>query len=284
VNKIRKKLFVDNKVLFVVRWKSTWVPATLIIEGNDVDYPCVEADGTKWYIKRTLGREDRDGIEHVKVRWISTREPSEMLKNAQEAIDLFESRLHCAEGDDVGDVRQRKVLTIWESEFPPGSVLPQSEDDYAASQLWVSSHWPRIRPHRTLDLYPAIYRIHMELAEFRDGTPHRGKSYRCLMKLPQLRPLRWRLEFLKSRRPYKFCRWRRASLFIQATGVQIAHHCTHCLHEDSTPFIECVRTAPDQQSWLNGACANCGTRGNLGCDFHEYHRERPGQCSFSATC
>jgi hypothetical protein len=202
-----------------------------------------------------------------------------MLKNAQEAIDLFESGLHCAEGDCVGHVRQRKVLTIWESEFPPGSVLSQSEDDYAASQRWGSMYWPRIRPHRTLDLYPAIYRIHMELADFQDGTPHRGKSYHCLMKLPRLRSLRWRLEFLKSRKPYKFCRRRRASSFIQATGVQIAHHCTHCLHEDSTPFIECVRTAPDQQSWLNGACANCGTRGNLGCDFHEYHRERPGQCN-----
>jgi hypothetical protein len=91
VKKIRKKLFADNKAVFVVRWKSTWVPATLIIEGTDVDYPCVEADGTKWYIKRTLDRQDRDGIEHVKVRWISTKEPSEMLKNAQECSRSYRS-------------------------------------------------------------------------------------------------------------------------------------------------------------------------------------------------
>lgn len=81
-----------------------------------------------------------------------TKEPVEMLSNAQRAIDIFEADLKLVGVDEVAQVRQRKVLDIAESQFPRGSVLPQSEEDYAASQRWVSSLWPEIRPHRTLDL------------------------------------------------------------------------------------------------------------------------------------
>jgi hypothetical protein len=190
VKRIYKKLLVDQTAVFIVPWKSTWVPAQLIVKGKRVEYPYVDADGTRWYIKRTYGHRHENGIEEVKARWVNTKKPSEMLSNAQEAIDIFEADLQLAGAGELAQVQQRRVLTHRESHFPRGSILPQSEKDYAAAQPWVSSTWPEIRPHKTLDLYPAIYRIHMELADLELKPRHRGKSYRCLMKLPQLRPLR----------------------------------------------------------------------------------------------
>jgi len=268
VKRICRKVLVDQKVVFVVSWKPTWVPEKLIVEGNNVEYPYVDAGGTRWNIKETSDRREKDGIEEVKVWWMTTKEPVEMLSNAQEAIDIFEADLRLAGADEGAQVRQRRILTFAESHFPRGSVLPQSEEHYAASQRWVSSLWPEIRPHRTLDLYPAIYRIHMELGSRRRKRKHGGKSYRCLMELPQLRPLRWSEDFLKSGASLKCCRRKRASLFIQATGTEVVCYCTRCSHGRLTPFLECVQTSPDQQLWLNGACANCGTQGNLCCDHH----------------
>lgn len=279
VKRIRRKLLVNNKVVFVVRWKSTWLPAKLIIHGDDLEYSRVEADGTRWYIKRTLGRREFDGVQQRKVRWMDTQEPQEMLSNAQEAIALFEASLQMAGVDEHAIMRQRKVLTILESKFPHGSVLPQSEEDYATSQRWVASLWPKIRPHRTLDLYPAIYRIHMELAVLKPGRGRCGKSYRCLLKLPQLRPLQWHQDYLDSGKLFACGRRSRASLFIQATGVHDPS-CTRCLGERITPFLGCVRSAPDQQLWLNGACANCGTQDNGDCDYHRRGKGHRSKSSF----
>ena len=268
MERICERVIVDGKVGFDVQWKSFWVAVKLIVNGTNVDYPHVDADGTRWYIKGTSGRRERNGIEEVKVLWEDTSEPLEMLNNAQGAIDAFEADERLAGPDENAKVRQRRILTFQESQFPRGSVLPQNEEDYAASQRWVSWLWPKICPHRTLDLYPAIYRIHMEIASRRRKKRHGGKSYRCLMKLPQLRPLQWSQDFLKSGTLLKCCSRRRASLFIQVTGVQVAQHCTRCSHHNNAPFLECVRTARDQQLWLNGACANCGAQRNDGCDYH----------------
>jgi hypothetical protein len=278
IKRICRKLLVDQKIGFVVSWKSTWVPVKLIVKGNSVEYPYVDADGTRWNIKETFRRRKKNGIEEVKVRWMKTKEPVEMLSNAQEAIDAFEADLRLGGADEIAQVRQRRILTISESRFPRSSVLPQSEEDYAESQRWVSSLWPELRPHKTLDLYPAFYRIHMELANRRRNKRHGGKSYRCLMKLPQVRPLRWSQEFLDSGASLN-CPRKRASIFVQATGVQIVRHCTRCSNHRLAPFIECVRTALDQQRWFNGACANCGTQRNTSCDYHEVFVGRAGVSS-----
>jgi len=276
VERIGVKFLADEKVIYVVHWKSTWVAAKLIVKGNDMECPHVDADGTRWYIKELYSRREMNGIGKVKVMWMDTEEPVEMLSNAQQAIVIFEADLKLAGVDQVAQVRQRRVLTIPESQFPRGSVLPQSEEDYAEAQRWVSTLWPEIRPHARLDLYPAIYKIHMERASRRRNKTHGGKSYRCLMKLPQLRPLRWSDDFLESGALLKCCRRKRASLFIQATGTEVARHCSRCLHGKLTPFVECVQTAPDQQLWLNGACANCGTLRNASCDYHGVFVGRTG--------
>jgi len=278
VKRICRKLRVDQKVVFVVSWKSTWVPAKLIVKGNDSEYPYVDADGTRWYIRESHSFRQRGGIDEVKVRWMTTKEPVEMLSNAQEAINIFEAE-QVAGADEAAQVRQRRVLTFSESHFPRGIVLPQSEEDYAASQRWLSSRWPEIRPHWTLDLYPAFYTINMELDCQVGSKRHGGKSYRWLMKLPQLRKLQWDEEFLKSGASLTCNRRNRASLFIQVTGAQVARKCTRCSHHNLTPFAECVRTAPDQQLWLNGACADCGTQRNVGCDYHGAFADRLGASS-----
>lgn len=270
---IRQKLLIGKTVVYVVRWKSTWVPAKLIVDGNDLDYPYVDADGTKWYIKRTYGRRERDGIEEVRVKWANTKEPPENLSNAREAIAIFEANSKIAGSDEIARVRQRKLITFSESKFPRGSVLPQSENEYHSAQRWLALHWPMIRPHPTVDLYPAFYRVHMELHSLKRGPLNGGMSYRGLMKLPQRTELRWHNDYLHSGRVSRCCSRKRASLFVQATGVLANHPCTRC-QDWPGPFVECVRTAPDQQLWLNGACASCGTRRNSGCDFHQLTKER----------
>lgn len=75
---------------------------------------------------------------------------------------------------------------------------------------------------------------------------------RCLMKLPQLHPLRWSDDFLRSGATLTCCRRKRASLFIQVTGTRVVRHCSRCSHGRLTLFSECVQTALDQQLWLNG--------------------------------
>jgi hypothetical protein len=204
--------------------------------------------------------------------------------DAQEAIALFETNLRMAGSDGAAKIRQRKVPTILESNFPPGSVLPQGEADYATSQRWVASTWPKIRPHRTLYLYPAIYKIHMELAASKRGTIGCGGSYRWLMNLQQLRRLQWHQDYLDPRKLFVCGRRKRMSLFIQVTGVHDLS-CTRCLDERVNPFVGCVRTAPDQLLWLNGACTNCGTQDNGSCDYHRRGKGPNGKSlPYTACC
>ena len=115
------------------------MPVKLIVEGNDAEYSHVDADGTRWYIEETFSRRERNGIEEVNVGWMDTKEPVEMLSNAQQAIDIFEADLRLTGADKIAQVRQRTVLTIPESQFPRDSVLSQSEEDYDEAQRWVSS-------------------------------------------------------------------------------------------------------------------------------------------------
>jgi len=163
VKRVRNKRDVEGRISFSVRWKSTWVPLEAIVMGNGHECSYVEAEGAPWYIRKELQARVNNGVEERKVRWASTREPLENLVNAQEAIANYETAQQQASLDGTSAVRQRRVLTFEESQFPRGMVLPQSDDDYAKSQRWVASTWPIIRPRRTLDLYPAIYRIQMEL-------------------------------------------------------------------------------------------------------------------------
>jgi hypothetical protein len=67
--RIFRKLLVDQKILFVVSRKSTWVPVKLVVEGSNTEYPYVDADGTRWYIKETFA----GGIDNEKrsqVQWL----------------------------------------------------------------------------------------------------------------------------------------------------------------------------------------------------------------------
>ena len=266
----RKKHPVNRQTLFSVRWRSTWVPLEAIVKGADHGCSYVEADGAKWAIRKELKSRFRNSLEERKVRWTSTWEPLENLANAQEAIASFEMREQ--QGlDDAQRVRQRVVLTFDESRFPRGIVRPQDDDDYAASQRWVACTWPMIRPHGTLDLYPAIYRILMELSSLqpRARANYSGKSYRDFMRQPQVRPLQWSENYLKSGRAFRFGRRKRAALFLQVTGeLDISRPCARCLGEKLAPFVGCVRTAANQVSWLGGACANCGTQDSSYCLHH----------------
>lgn len=266
----RKKHPVNGQTLFSVRWRSTWVPLHAIIKDDDHDCSYVEADGAKWPIRKELGSRIRNGLEERKVRWTSTWEPLENLTNAQEAIASFE--ITEQQGlDDEQSVRQRVVLTFDESRFPPGIVRHQNDEDYAASQRWVACTWPRIRPHRTLDLYPAIYRIQTELSALkpRAKANYRRKSYRDFMRRPQVRPLQWSENFIKSGKSFRFGRKKRAALFLQVTGESnINRPCARCLGEKLAPFVGCVRTAANQVSWLGDACANCGTQDSSYCLHH----------------
>jgi hypothetical protein len=270
VKRIRNKYVINGVILFSVRWKSTWVPLEAIIHGNDHECSYVEADGAKWYIRKELDSRVKNGVQERKVQWPSTREPLENLANAQEAISTFEMTRQ--QGlDDEQKVRRRTVLTFEESKFPRGIVRPQSERDYAASQRWVACTWPRIRPHSTLDLYPAIYRIQMELIALKPTVRanHQGKSYLDFMRQPQVRSLQWREEYIQSGRSFRFSRRTRAALFLQVTGeLDTDGRCTRCLGEKLAPFLGCVRTAASQQSWLGGACANCGTQDSSFCLHH----------------
>jgi hypothetical protein len=270
VKRIRNKYVINGVILFSVRWKSTWVPLEAIIHGSDHECSYVKADGSKWYIRKELDSRARNGVQERKVQWPSTREPLENLANAQEAISTFEMTRQ--QGlDDEQRVRQRTVLTFEESKFPRDIVRPQSERDYAVSQRWVACTWPRIRPHSTLDLYPAIYRIQMELIALKPTAKanHQGKSYRDFMLQPQVRSLQWREEYIQSGRSFRFSRRTRAALFLQVTGeLDTDGPCTRCLGEKLAPFLGCVRTAASQQSWLGGACANCGTQDSSFCLHH----------------
>lgn len=277
VKYIRGKRLVNNKVEYLVRWRSTWIAAKFVHRGSDDEHLLVKANEAKWHIKKTLGRRERDGVRQVKVRWADTHEPARLLSNAREAIQRFEAKQQKIRNYDGEYVRQRRILTIADSKFPTGSVLPQTEEDYAASQDWIASLWPKILPHETLDLYPAIYRIHMELIELNRGASRGVKSYRCLMKLPQLRPLRWNTDFLDSGKLFNCGKRRRASLFIQVTGALTTPHCKRCLGEKLTPFVGCVKSHPHDQLWLNGACANCGTQDNGNCDYHGLHHGQRGK-------
>jgi hypothetical protein len=266
----RKKPAVNGQTLFFVRWRSTWVPLEAIVKGIGDECSYVEADGATWSIRKELKSRIRNGLEERKVRWASTWEPLENLANAQEAIASFEMTER--QGlDDAQRVRQRVVLTFDESRFPPGIVRHQNDEDYAASQRCVACTWPMIRLHRTLDLYPAIYRIQMELSALkpRAKANYRGKSFRDFMRQPQIRPLQWSEDSLKSGRPFHFNRRKRAALFLQVTGeLDINRPCSRCLGEKLAPFVGCVRTTANQVSWLGGACANCGTQDSSYCLHH----------------
>lgn len=275
VKHIRRKDVVEGRTLLSVRWRSSWVPLDAIIKGDDEDCAFVEADGAKCYIRKQLDIRTRNGLQERKVRWTSTWEPLENLNNAQEAIADFEATEHQATLDVEHRVRQRRVLTFEESKFPRGIVRLQSKHDYAASQRWVACTWPMIRPHSTLDLYPAIYRIQMELSAV---ATHGGKSYRSLMRRPQVRPLLWSKEFIEAGKPFPFNRRTRAALFLQATGeLDTRNPCTRCLGEKRAPFVGCVRNHTGQQSWLGGACANCGTQDNSTCTHHNKGLLRRGK-------
>lgn len=268
VKRIRDRKPVNGVILFSVRWKSTWVPLEAIIHGSEHECSYVEADGTKWYIRKELEIRVNDGVQERKVQWASTWEPLENMANAQEAISTFEVTRQ--QGlDDERRVQQRTVLTIAESNFPRGIVRSQSEHDYAASQRWVARTWPMIRPNCTLDLYPAIYRIQMELSVLRRRNIHGGKSYRSLMRRPQVRQLLWSRAYIESGKSFHFNRRTRAALFLQVTGdLDTNSPCERCLGEKLAPFVGCVRTLAGQESWLGDACTNCGTQDSSTCPHH----------------
>ena len=272
VKRVHNRRADDGRVSFSVRWKSTWVPLQAIVKGNDDERSYVKADGAPWYIHREMESRVTNGLAERRVRWASTREPLEHLVNAQEAIANYETTKQQASLDDTQTVRQRRLLTFEESRFPRGVIRPQSDEDYAESQRWVAHTWPRIRPHPTLDLYPAIYQIQMELASLkpRAKVNHRGKSYRNFMRQPQVRALQWSENYTKSGKYFSFGRRSRAALFLQVTGeLDTNAHCTRCLGEKLAPFVGCVRTRGEQQSWLGGACANCGTQDYSYCCHHK---------------
>ena len=271
VKRIFNKYIVKGKILFSVRWKSTWVPLEAIVQGEGHECSYVGADLATWVIRKQLGSRIKNGMEERKVRWASTREPLENLVNAQQAIANYETTKQQTGRDDMQTVRQRSILTFEGSHFPRGTVRFQSDDDYAKAQRWVASTWPMIRPHRTLDLYPAIYRIQMELSKMKPKAKanHGGKSYRNLMQQPQVRPLKWSEMYIESGKTFHFSRRTRAAIFLQVTGeVESDDPCTRCLGEKLAPFVGCVRTRAGQESWLGGAYANCGTQDYSYCLHH----------------
>lgn len=238
----------------------------------------VKINGKPWQIDRQLKQRVRNNVEECKVLWHHvTLEPIQHLANAQRAIADFEG-YNFSSLEKVDRIRRRKVLTMGESRFPINSVLWQSDQDYATAQKHVAFTWPHFHPHPSIDLYPAIYRIQMELDEDTLDLDPGRKSYRRLMERPQIRPLEWSSDYVDLAKPYSFISRKRNAILIQATGEEHPEgKCERCLGDAFAPFKSCICFAPDSNSWFNGACANCGSHDNGRCQFYRLKDQFSGE-------
>ncbi|KAM0721575.1 hypothetical protein Q7P37_002500 [Cladosporium fusiforme] len=266
----------EGDVEYSVQWKQSWVPFDSVLEGSE-GKRCVAAQSRYWEITGQLEERTQDGIRQCKIQWDNTWEPVENLKNAEEEVAAFEAGRAKRRGFAEGRVPERRVLTIAESNFPPGRLLPQSEEDYAEAQRHVARYWPEIHPYRSLDLYPAIYCILVEMLGGTLDAIHGGKSIRSLLNCQQVRPLTWREEYVRSGRTYTCTRRRRSALILQVVGVESDHNCCErcSVGGDLVAFfVECVHLSPTEGVWFGGACTNCAIQDSIECAHHKRRRSK----------
>lgn len=271
IAQIVKKQLRQGEIKYRIRWEPSWVASDSVFEGNE-GRCCVAVQRKFWEVVETLEERIHNGAKEYKVQWKNTWEPARNIDSSEGVkVAAFEAdqtdRRRCRDEK----LKQRRILTISESDFSSGQVLPQSEEDYAAAQRHVALHWPEIKPHESLDLYPAIFQIQKELLGGKLQAHHRKKSYLTLLASPQVRPLRWRKDYVNSGRTYYFSACRRNALIFQAVGIQNEHDCcSRCTSEEGrvVPFVECVHSSLTQTSWFEGACTNCAIQGRHACEHY----------------
>lgn len=267
---VRKQLRQgENK--YRIRWEPSWVASDSVFEGNE-GRCCVAVQGKFWEVVETLEERIHNGVKECRVQWKDTWEPAKNIDSSEGVkVAAFEADQTDRRRCRVEQVRKRRILTISESDFSSGQVLPQSEADYAAAQRHVALHWPEIKPHRSLDLYPAIFTIQKELLGGKLQARQTRKSWLALLVSPQIRPLRWRKDYIHSGKMYYFSGSRRNALIFQAVSIQNEHNCcSRCTGEEGlvVPFAECVRSGLTQTSWFEGACTNCAIQGRHRCEHY----------------
>lgn len=271
IAQIVKKQLRQGEIKYRIRWEPSWVAFDSVFEGNE-GRCCVAAQRKFWGVVETLEERIHNGVKECKVQWKNTWEPARNVDSSEGVkVAAFEADQTDRRRCRVEKLRQRRILTISESKFPSGRVLPQSDDDYAAAQQHVALYWPEIKPHESLDLYPAILQIQNELLDGRLQARRKRKTWLALLVRPQIRPLRWREEYIKSGRTYNFSRSRRNALILQAVGMQNEHDCcSRCTGEEGRVvlFAECVRSGITQTSWFEDACTNCAIQGRHRCEHY----------------
>lgn len=271
ISRIVNKQKRHGELKYRIRWEPSWVNIDNVHEGNE-GRQCVAVQHKYWNIVEKLRERVRNGVKQCKVRWEDTWEPQTNINPSDEdKVAVFEARRLDRRRSRAQTIRQRRILTIAESNFPRDRVLPQSEEDYAAAQRHVASSWPEIKPHGLLDLYPAIYQIQVELLGGNLKASHGGKTYLSLLNRPQVRKLRWREEYVKSGRTYKYSRCRRNALILQVVGIQDDHdRCSRCSGEEDlvVPFEECIRSGHTQTSWFENSCTNCAIQRGKDCTHY----------------
>lgn len=262
-----------------IRWEPSWVRFDAVHEGNEGKYVVIH-DGKFWEAEK-LEEKVRGGVDGWRVQWKSTWEPLGNINPSEDdKVAAFEAGWAKRSRSRLSRIRYRQILTIAQSNFPEGRLLPQSDEDYAAAQQHVAKYWPEIRPHATLDLYPAIYCIQLELLGGEVKAKHGGKSFHSLLSRRQVRPLVWRTEYVDSGRTYTFRRRRRSALIIQVTGLQSDHdRCLRCSGDDDlvVPFVECVRSEHSQGTWHGDSCPNCAIQNSSDC-LHYTGAGTQGEC------
>jgi hypothetical protein len=251
---------IDGDTYYVVAWKSSWVPSNLIKTSEDGQERCIEIDGKDWRVAGITKTKVKKNIHKVLVRWVdTTMEPIKRLRRALPAIREFEQmpRLN------------RRVVSFDESLIDQTKIINQSDEVFREAQVHLAKKWPWIEPRNDIDLMPALRQIFQEQFPRRDDEPASRKTHQRLIDQPQLRRLCWNEEYLLAGRYYECTLPKRNALLLQVVAQGVDDGCCERCVSDIAPFKECARDTAEDNPWLNGACANCGTaEANSTCCHH----------------
>ena len=269
VRKIIGRESIDGDTYYIVSWRSSWVPSDLIMTSEDGQERYIKIDDRNWRIAGTIKRRVKKGIPKELVRWVDdTMEPVRRLRRALSAIEEFERK----------PLLNRRVVSFDEALIDQTKISPQSEEDFQKAQVYIAEKWPWIEPRNEIDLTPAFRQITLELSQRRDDDGATRKTYQRLINQPQLRRLCWGEEYLLAGRFYECTPPKRNALLLQVVAQGVGDGCCDRCVSDIAPFKECVRDTAEDNPWLNGACANCGTaEANSTCCHHRVgtaHLER----------
>lgn len=251
---------IDGDTYYVVAWKSSWVPSGLIKTSEDGQERYIEIDGKDWHIAGSIKTKVKKNIPKDLVRWVdNTMEPIKRLRRALPAIREFEQKPRL----------DRRVVSFDESLVDQSKILPQSDEVFREAQVHLAKKWPWIEPRNDIDLTPALRQIFQEQFPRRDDETASRKTHQRLIDQPQLRRLCWNEEYLLAGRYYECTLPKRNALLLQVVAQGVDDGCCERCVSDIAPFKECARDTTEDNPWLNGACANCGTaEANSTCCHH----------------